>query len=229
MKLVEKFQRQLILDGYHPGEPDGDFGPKTYKAALKALGCAGRKDNKKGRRGLEMSPTPTKPRLKSVSKANPHKIIIPVTSRSITETIWHCAATPEGRLIGKNPATTIDRWHRQRGWSGIGYHAVVDLDGKIYLGRDWGKTGAHTKNHNRGSLGFSYVGGVAKDGRSAKDTRTPEQRASMYWLTVQVTNKYPNICRISGHSQYAAKACPSFYVPDDEIGNIPGFHKGQKE
>ncbi len=147
----------------------------------------------------------------------------------ITEIIWHCAATPEGRSIGKNPAATIDRWHKERGWSGIGYHAVVDLDGKIYMGRDWGRTGAHVKYHNRGSLGFCYVGGVAKDGKTVKDTRTDAQRKAMLDLTKMTIDKYPNITRISGHRQYAAKGCPSFEVPEDEIGNIPGFIKGHKQ
>ncbi|MCP5006233.1 MAG: hypothetical protein GY941_20180 [Planctomycetes bacterium] len=147
----------------------------------------------------------------------------------ITEIIWHCAATPEGRSIGKNPAETIDRWHKERGWSSIGYHVVVDLDGKIYLGRDWGRTGAHVKYHNKESLGFCYVGGVAKDGKTVKDTRTPDQRASMLWLSEAVTAKYPHISRISGHRQYAAKGCPSFDVPEDEIGNISGFLKGRKQ
>ncbi len=226
---VEKYQRQLHLQGYDPGKPDGDFGPKTCKAAMNALVKAGRKDNRLGKKALANSPPPVKPRLKSASTTKPRKIEIPVTSRSISEIIWHCAATPEGRSIGNNPAATIDRWHKERGWSGIGYHAVVDLDGRIYRGRDWSETGAHAKGHNRGSLGFAYVGGVAKDGRSAKDTRTPEQRASMLWLSEAVTAKYPNIHRLSGHSQYANKACPSFHVPDDEIGNIPGFYKGHKD
>ncbi len=147
----------------------------------------------------------------------------------ITEIIWHCAATPEGRSIGSDPAKTIDRWHKERGWNGIGYHAVVDLDGKIYAGRDWGKTGAHVKNHNTGSLGFCYVGGVATDGKTAKDTRTPEQRAAMLELTKMTIEKFPRIIRISGHNQFSAKACPSFYVPGDELGNIDGFKNGYKQ
>lgn len=42
MKFVEKFQRQLLLHGYNPGKPDGDFGPKTYRAAMDALKAAGK-------------------------------------------------------------------------------------------------------------------------------------------------------------------------------------------
>ncbi|MCP4182309.1 MAG: hypothetical protein GY761_03195 [Hyphomicrobiales bacterium] len=155
--------------------------------------------------------------------------VIPETERNIHEIIWHCAATPEGRSIGENPAETIDRWHKERGWAGIGYHAVVDLDGKIYLGRDWNKIGAHVKGHNTGSLGFCYVGGVAKDGKTVKDTRTDAQRAAMLELTKMTIDKYPNIGRIAGHREYAPRGCPSFEMPEDKLGNIPGFLKGRKQ
>jgi hypothetical protein len=195
-----------------------------------ALNEAGMKDNKEGKKALKNSPAPVERPSRPLPKTKSHKIKIPTTKRRITEIIWHCAATPEGQSIGKNPVATIDRWHRARGWSGIGYHAVVDLDGAIYPGRDWGKSGAHVKGRNKGTLGFSYVGGVAKNGKTAKDTRTDAQRASMLWLTKAVTSKYPiKIIGLSGHNQYSAKACPSFHLPSDELGNIPGFINGQKQ
>ena len=48
--------------------------------------------------------------------------------RQITEIIVHCSATREGQDID---AATIDEWHKARGWSGIGYHYVIKLDGLI--------------------------------------------------------------------------------------------------
>ena len=229
MSYIKKFQKSLNEQGFDAGAPDGDFGKMSYRAAMSALGEAGMKDNKAGKKTLSSSPYAAGPSdNKPTPSATPHKIKIPATKRNIKEIIWHCAATPEGRSIGKNPAVTIDRWHRARGWSGIGYHAVVDLDGKIYLGRNWGKTGAHVKNHNTGTLGFSYVGGVTADGKKAKDTRTEKQRSSMLWLTKAVTNKFPSIKTISTHNQYAAKACASFQMPTDELANINGFKKGRK-
>ena len=32
-------------------------------------------------------------------------------------------------------AKIIDKWHKERGWSGIGYHYVIKRDGQIELGR----------------------------------------------------------------------------------------------
>ena len=47
--------------------------------------------------------------------------------------IIHCSATPRGVDYS---AADIDKWHRQRGFSKIGYHYVIRLDGKIEKGRD---------------------------------------------------------------------------------------------
>jgi len=47
--------------------------------------------------------------------------------RPVNEIIVHCTATPEGRPV---TIADIDRWHRQRGWSGIGYHRVIGLNGE---------------------------------------------------------------------------------------------------
>ena len=98
--------------------------------------------------------------------------------REIDKIIVHCSATQEGKDIS---AATIDAWHKKRGWSGIGYHYVVGLNGNIEYGRSVYSTGAHVKGHNTGSIGICYIGGVESergpDGKwVAKDTRTPEQR-----------------------------------------------------
>ena len=45
--------------------------------------------------------------------------------RKITEIIVHCSATAEGQDFR---AADIDRWHRQKGWNGIGYHYVGGVD-----------------------------------------------------------------------------------------------------
>lgn len=135
--------------------------------------------------------------------------------RDIDELIWHCTATPEGREFD---ASDIDRWHKERGWSGIGYHKVVLLDGTVQDGRPESEPGAHCRGRNRTTLGYVYVGGVDLRGR-AKDTRTPAQKKTMLRLTREAVRKY-GIKKVSGHNQYAAKACPSFDVRRDPLGQI---------
>ena len=80
--------------------------------------------------------------------------------RQIKYIIIHCSATAEGKDFG---AKDIDRWHRARGWNGIGYHYVIRLDGTIEKGRDVSKVGAHCAGVNSISVGVCYIGGLAAE------------------------------------------------------------------
>ena len=126
--------------------------------------------------------------------------------RTIKEIIVHCSATPEGKNF---TVDDIRRWHLQQGWNDIGYHYVIGLHGELWDGRDVNKNGAHCVNHNRNSIGVCYIGGVAKDGKTAKDTRTLQQKARLLLLLEELKKLYPN-AKIYGHRDFAKKACPSF-------------------
>ena len=126
--------------------------------------------------------------------------------RKINEIIVHCSATPEGRHV---TVGQIRSWHKQRGFKDIGYHYVIYLDGSIHAGRDESVVGAHCTGHNRFSIGVCYVGGVAKDCNTPKDTRTAAQKAALLSLLKLLKKKYPG-ASIHGHRDFAAKACPSF-------------------
>ena len=129
-----------------------------------------------------------------------------MAQRKITEIIVHCSATPEGKDF---TVADITRWHKQRGFRTIGYHYVVYRDGSVHIGRPEGEIGAHCVGHNAVSIGVCYIGGLAADGKTAKDTRTPEQREALLMLLRHLRKKYPN-AKIYGHRDFAAKACPSF-------------------
>lgn len=127
--------------------------------------------------------------------------------RDIRKIIVHCTATPEGR---HHTVADIDKWHRQRGFTCIGYHYVVYLDGSVHEGRDISRIGAHTSGHNATSIGVCYVGGVDAVGKP-KDTRTPAQRQALRQLIADLRVKYPG-ATLHGHREFAAKACPCFDV-----------------
>lgn len=129
-----------------------------------------------------------------------------INMRKINEIIVHCTATAEGKNF---KAADIDRWHKAKGWNGIGYHHVVDLDGTVEPGRTENEVGAHCLKHNANSIGVVYVGGLASDGKTPKDTRTPQQKAALVKLLAEIKHRYPN-ATIHGHRDFAAKACPSF-------------------
>ena len=132
--------------------------------------------------------------------------------REITRVIVHCTATPAGR---HHTVDEIRRWHTDpepygNGWSDIGYHAIVYLDGSVHAGRPEDRAGAHVAGHNHDSLGIVYVGGTDAAG-APKDTRTAEQKAGLEKQLQEWLERYPTIREISGHHDYdAGKACPSF-------------------
>lgn len=126
--------------------------------------------------------------------------------RDIKKIIVHCSATPEGRDVS---TAEIKRWHTEdRGWSDIGYHWVVELDGSRNMGRPEDISGAHCKGHNSDSIGICYVGGTDTNG-DPKDTRTKEQREEMSKLLSDLLEKYDGSV-IYGHRDFSEKACPSF-------------------
>jgi N-acetylmuramoyl-L-alanine amidase len=126
--------------------------------------------------------------------------------RQINEIIVHCSATPEGADF---KVEDIDKWHRKRGFRCIGYHYVIYLDGGIHLGRPIEEEGAHCLGHNIHSIGVCYIGGVAKDGHTPKDTRTPEQKEALKALLGLLKAAFRD-ARIYGHRDFAKKDCPSF-------------------
>lgn len=130
--------------------------------------------------------------------------------RSIDMIIVHCSATRRGMDFH---SADIDRWHRERGFSKIGYHYVITLDGTVEPGRDESEAGAHCSGYNSRSIGICYVGGLDCNGNPA-DTRTDRQRESLRRLIGELTKRYPGVA-IHGHCEFAAKACPCFDVRND--------------
>ncbi len=136
--------------------------------------------------------------------------------RKINKIIIHCSATPEGR---EHDVADIRRWHLKRGFNDIGYHYLIHIDGTIEEGRPINKQGAHCSGQNRGSIGICYVGGMSKDMKKAKDTRTQAQKDSLIKLMHKLIYKYNKDMTIHGHNEYANKACPSFNV-QEEYANL---------
>ena len=140
--------------------------------------------------------------------------------RKINLIVVHCSATPEGRDV---TAADINKMHIARGFKKIGYHYVVRLDGTVEMGRKENEIGAHAKGYNANSIGVCYVGGLASDGKTPKDTRTPAQKSALKKLLHTLKQRYPD-ARIVGHRDLSPdtnhngkvdqwewiKACPCF-------------------
>ena len=132
------------------------------------------------------------------------------SKRMINKIIIHCAATPEGKDF---TVEDIRRWHKQQGWSDIGYHYVVYRNGDVVNGRDVDIQGAHCADNggNINSIGICYIGGCAKDGKTPKDTRTDAQKLALLNLLMDLRKMYPHAV-ILGHRDLDehGKLCPSF-------------------
>ena len=121
--------------------------------------------------------------------------------RDLKRVILHCSATPEGREVS---VEDIRSWHtdpppRGNGWSDIGYHYVIHLDGLTEMGRPVSIQGAHTSGENEDSVGVCYIGGLDTS-MAPKDTMTVPQEIAFGELSIH------------GHNEYSTKACPSFSV-----------------
>tara|TARA_R110000796_G_scaffold213144_1_gene329240 strand:- start:266 stop:667 length:402 start_codon:yes stop_codon:yes gene_type:complete len=130
--------------------------------------------------------------------------------RPINKVIIHCSATPEGRDV---KTSTIKEWHTAKGWSDIGYHYVIELDGTRVEGRPIEIIGAHCLGQNKFSIGICYVGGMNKSMSKPKDTRTEEQKVSLTELINELKSKFD--LSVHGHNEFSNKACPSFDVENE--------------
>lgn len=138
--------------------------------------------------------------------------------------IIHCSATPPTSNL---TSEDIDRMHKQRGWSGTGYHVVICRDGTIEtydngnkcrpLNQPGAHVGACGPGWNTRSFGICLIGGVDANGRS-ENNYTPMQWKSLEEVVLWLLEKYPSVTHIGGHrdliraTNAAPKDCPCFDV-----------------
>ena len=138
--------------------------------------------------------------------------------------VLHCTATQEGREVSSDE---IRAWHTNpvskggRGWKQVGYTDLIHLNGEVERLVDnnedanvdtWEITNG-AKGYNSVSRHIVYVGGLAVDGKTIKDTRTEAQKNAMAEYVIDFHKRFPNV-KIIGHRDVAAKDCPSFNVQD---------------
>jgi N-acetyl-anhydromuramyl-L-alanine amidase AmpD len=109
-------------------------------------------------------------------------------------------------------ADWIRRIHiQQNKWNDIGYHFVIKRNGAIENGRPVTEVGAHCNGHNTGTIGICMVGGISETGRP-ENNFTKSQFETVQQLVYTLVKQFPGIIKLSGHNDYANKACPCFNV-----------------
>jgi len=127
--------------------------------------------------------------------------------RRIKYLVVHCSASPNGR---DDTAEDIHRWHQERGWSGIGYNAVVTVSGLLEQGRPDYWQGAHVRDFdengegdNSDSLGIVLMG---------TDIFSSQQFNILEGWLVAKKLQYPD-AEVVGHCDLdSRKPCPNFDV-----------------
>jgi len=143
-----------------------------------------------------------------------------LTAESVKYIVIHCAATTADM---DTDIADIDRWHRQRGFTKVGYHYFIKRNGTIQHGRsveEYGmhllvegvEQGAQVLNYNDCSIGICMAGGINSKG-AAENNFTDAQFASLIVLLDQMRGWFPTAI-IQGHRDFpnVAKDCPSFDV-----------------
>ena len=121
--------------------------------------------------------------------------------RSTKRIILHHSDSDQGS------AALIHGWHLARGWSGIGYHYVINKDGIIEHGRSEKYIGAHA-----GAAGNSDSIGICLVGKLDNYLPTNQQIDSLVCLIKDIESRYGDLAVI-GHKDVMATACPGKYFP----------------
>lgn len=135
--------------------------------------------------------------------------------------VVHCSAT---RADPNIDVETIRKWHKDKGWSDVGYAFVIKTNGDIQLGRGIDEIGAHVQGYNSRSIGICLVGGLDANGKPSI-TFSHNQLLSLRLLIDGLLVRYPN-ADVLGHRDFSPdkdgdgkierhewfKACPCFDV-----------------
>ena len=199
-EMVRCIQQALKSAGYGV-IPDSKFGEITHEAVI-----AYQSENNLVADGIVGPAT--------LAKLLAVKFSMKKSKRRIDEIVVHCTASKPN--VDLNVAD-VRKMHKKQGWSDIGYHYLIRLDGRIEVGRDVDTIGAHVEGHNAHTIGVCYVGGLDKN-CNPYDTRTENQKASLLSLLIDLKKLYPKAV-IKGHRDYPKvnKACPCFNAIQEYI------------
>jgi len=118
----------------------------------------------------------------------------------------------------------IDSWHKQRGFSQVGYHKIIEGDGKIVSGRSEKLKGAHAKGTNHNSLGVCVVGNFENE------IPSDVQIISVIKVLVEWCKKYElTSTDIYGHGNISGTTTKTSCPGKNLISLLPGIKRSVLE
>lgn len=137
------------------------------------------------------------------------------TLSQIKRVVIHHSATLS-TAAGSN-AQSYAKYHvENRGWPGIGYHAVIDPDGTINETNKLTTVCYHVENHNTGSVG------VCLSGNFDVEKPTQAQINSLVWYIKGINSAVGRKLEIDEHNDFQNKSCPGANLPKAEIIRLVG-------
>ena len=108
-------------------------------------------------------------------------------------------------------AAQVRRYHLSLGWRDVGYHYVVERDGRVVQGRGLDLVGAHCK-----ASSMNYKGiGIAVIGNLENHSILPAQEKAVVQLVRDLMGRFPiPLSNVLGHNEVpgAATACPGRHL-----------------
>lgn len=116
-------------------------------------------------------------------------------------------------------ARQVREYHRRLGWRDIGYHYVIERDGRVVPGRPPSMQGAHclAGGMNHKALGLALIGNL--------EVRAPfpAQAAALEELAARLMAEYRiPVAQVLGHGEVpgAATACPGRHLDLGRLRNV---------
>lgn len=153
-------------------------------------------------------------------------------ARKVERIVWHTAAHGRNGVAFDTTAAQIDQWHRERGWSEIGYNVVIRFNGAIEKGRDPDKIPAGVAGINETTYHICF------SGHGDMAPLTPQQMESGIQHTIEMLERYglkerflaePDALIVMGHREVnelvrrglaptpTSKTCPGRLVDMDLV------------
>jgi hypothetical protein len=130
----------------------------------------------------------------------------------ITHVTLHHTGSPEPLRPEEDPKQKLQglqSWGaRERNWWDVPYHFLIDLEGRIYEGRDWRYMGeTNTTYDPAGHFLISVIGNYERQ------EATPQQLEAIADLMTWALTKFGlPLERIGGHYNYAGTTCPGEHL-----------------
>lgn len=144
-------------------------------------------------------------------------------SKSVKLLVVHhtAVATQNDTRSGAEKVRALYTYHaNNRGWGDVGYHYLIDDDGKIYEGKSGGPmvVGGHAYCNNIGTIGIAMLGNFEEE------EPTQEQVHALQWLLDDLSETYnldpassvkyhgKTMQPIVGHRDLLSTDCPGYFM-----------------